>query len=337
MKEHRAVERVRPLEQRQAASLQEVVKPFVARYGTAIAGLAILMFLMLFARNFATMGNLAGVLKQTSFLTILAVGFTMALITSELDLSFASLCSLAAVVTGGLVHGGMAWPIAAIAGLGIAVAGGFANGLLVTWIKVPSLIATLGTSSIATGLAFMITGGVAFVGRWDETFLWLARGNLFGVPTLIFFMAGVVAIAWVVSTQTRLGVHMLATGEAPEAAHRAGIATGRMKLIGLTLSGAAAGLAAVLLVANLSTAAPQMAGDFLLNAIAAVLLGMTMFDPGRPNIAGTFVGALIIAGLDNGLVLLGAPYYLQDIMLGVILIGSVGVSASVLKKAAFTV
>lgn len=313
------------------------MKNFVARYGTAIAGLAILVFLILFARNFATAGNMVNVLKQASFLAILSVGFTFALITSELDLSFANLASLAAVITGGLIHGGTDWPLAALAGLAVATGGGLINGLLVTAMKVPSLIATLGTASVANGLAFMITGGVAFVGRWDPTFLSLARGNLAGIPVLIFFMAAVVLAAWFVTRQTRLGIHMQFTGEAQEAAHRAGIATKRMKLTGLTLSGVAAGITAVLLVANLSSAAPQMAGDYLLHAIAAVLLGMTMFDPGRPNIAGTFVGALIITVLANGLVLLGAPYYLQDIMLGVIVIGSVSVSASVLKKAAFSV
>lgn len=313
------------------------MKIFIARYGTALAGLAVVIFLAFFARNFATPGNLVNVFKQASFLAILGVGFTFALITSELDLSFANMSSLAAVVTGGLIHGGTEWPLAAAAGLSIACAGGFLNGLLVTLVKVPSLIATLGTASIAGGFAFMITGGVAFVGRWDPAFLSLARGSLLGLPVLVFFMGAVVLAAWFVTRQTRLGIHMQMTGEAQEAAHRAGIATKRMKLIGLTLSGVAAGLTAVLLVANLSTASPQMAGDFLLHAIAAVLLGMTMFDPGRPNIAGTFVGALIITVLANGLVLLGAPYYLQDIMLGLIVIGSVSVSASVLKKAAFTV
>ena len=310
---------------------------FVATYGTALAGLAIFVFLLLAARNFATAANLLNVLKHTSFLAILSVGFTFALITAELDLSFAGLCSLAAVVTGGLVHGGTLWPLAVATGLAIGVAGGLLNGILVTRLKVPSLIATLGTASIATGLAFMITRGVAFVGRWDAAFLALARGKVAGIPTLALFMAAVVGLGWLVTRHTRLGIHMIATGEAEEEARRAGVATRRMKMIGLTVSGAMAGVAAVLLVANLSSAAPQMAGDYLLNAIAAVLLGMTMFEPGRPNVAGSFAGALIIAMLANGLVLMGAPYYIQDIMLGVIVIGSVSVSASVLKKAAFSI
>jgi len=98
-----------------------------------------------------------------------------------------------------------------------------------------------------------------------------------------------------------------------------------------------AGVAALLLAANLSSAAPNMAGDYFLYAIAAVLLGMTMFEPGRPNIPGTVFAALVLKVLGNGLVLLGTAYYVQDIVLGAIIIGSVAFSASVLKKAAFRV
>ena len=322
---------------RRAMANRAALRRFVSVYGTALAGLALFLFLLLVARNFATPANLLNVLKHTSLLAILSVGFTFALITAELDLSFAGVCSLAAVVTGGLVHGSVHWPLAVAAGLAIGLAGGLLNGILVTRLKVPSLIATLGTASIATGLAFMITRGVAFVGRWDAAFLALARGKVAGIPSLTLFMAAIVGLGWLVTRHTKVGIHMIATGEAEEEARRAGVATRFMKTIGLTVSGAMAGIAAVLLTASLSSAAPQMAGDFLLNAIAAVLLGMTMFEPGRPNVAGSFTGALIIAMLANGLVLLGAPYYIQDIMLGVILIGSVSVSASVLKKAAFSI
>ena len=246
------------------------MRRFISTYGTALAGLAVFVFLLLAARNFATPANLLNVLKHTSFLAILSVGFTFALITAELDLSFASLCSLAAVVTGGLVHGGIHWPLAAATGLGIGLAGGLLNGILVTRLKVPSLIATLGTASIATGLAFMITKGVAFVGRWDAGFLALSRGKIAGIPTLTLFMAAIVGLGWLVTRHTKVGIHMIATGEAEEEARRAGVATRFMKTIGLAISGAMAGMAAVLLTASLSSAAPQMAGDYLLNAIDGV-------------------------------------------------------------------
>lgn len=310
-------------------------KRFIEVYGTLLAGMVLFVFLIIFADNFSSTANLLNVLKQVSVLSILAVGFTFALITSELDLSFANVCSLSAVVIGSLISTDVAWPIAVCAGIATGVAAGLLNGFLVTILKVPSLISTLGTASVANGLAFMITGGVAFVGRWDPNFLYLSRGKIGPVPVVILFTLALVLVAVLLSTQTRTGVHMQATGENEEAARRSGINTRNCKILGLMLAGFAAGIAAVFLVANLSSAAPQMAGDFLLNGIAATLLGMTMFTPAKPNIPGTVVGALIIVILSNGLVLLGAQYYIQDIMLGIIIVASVAVSASVLKRAAF--
>jgi len=311
------------------------VRKLVEIYGTALAGVALFVFLSIFANNFLSTGNIFNVLKQVSFLSILAFGFTFALITSELDLSFANLCSLSAVVIGALISADVTWPVAVAAGIATGLAGGLLNGFLVTVMKVPSLISTLGTASIANGLAFSITGGVAFVGRWDPNFLFLGRGKLGAIPVIILFTLAIFLVALVLQTQTRLGVHLQATGENEEAARRSGIDTRKAKIIGLAISGLAAGLTAMFLVANLSSAAPQMAGDFMLNAIAATLLGMTMFTPAKANILGSFVGSLIIVMLSNGLVLLGAQYYIQDIMLGVIIIVSVAVSASVLKRAAF--
>ena len=190
---------------------------------------------------------------------------------------------------------------------------------------------------MANGLAFAVTGGVAFVGRWDPSFLALGRGSVLGVPALIVWTAAATLFAAFLLKHTRLGLHMVFTGEADEAARLSGIDVRRTKAIGLLLSGLAAGVVAVLLTATLNTAAPSMASDYLLRSIAAVLLGMTMFEPGRCNVAGTLVGAATIGMLGNGLVLMGAEYYVQDIMLGVIIVASVALSASTLKKAAFGV
>jgi ribose transport system permease protein len=197
--------------------------------------------------------------------------------------------------------------------------------------------AALNCASASTGLPIAITQGVAFVGRWPADFTGLSRGSTAGVPNLVLWLGAVSLFAYILVKWTRTGAHMVATGEADEAARLAGIETGRMKRIGLLLAGVLASLTAVLLAANLSSAAPNMAGDYLLYAIAAVLLGMTMFEPGKPNIGGTIFAALVLKVLGNGLVLLGAPYYAQDIVLGAIIIGSVAFSASVMKKAAFKV
>ncbi|MBS7706849.1 ABC transporter permease [Chelatococcus asaccharovorans] len=314
-----------------------ILSEIVGHYGTAIAGLVLIAFFVTFAPNFATPVNIVNVIKDTSFLAILAIGFTLAFTVAELDLSIAEMASLAAVVAGWLVQSQYP-PLAAVAAaLAVGAALGAINGYGVTRLRVPSLIMTLGTAAVAKGLAFMITQGVAFVGRWPVGFTGLARGTTFGLPNLVLWLAGVSLFAYGLVKWTRTGAHMVATGEADEAARLAGIATARMKRIGMLLSGVCAGITAVLLAANLSSAAPNMAGDYLLYAIAAVLLGMTMFEPGKPNIGGTLFAAIVLKVLGNGLVLMGAPYYVQDIVLGIIIIGSVAFSASAMKKAAFKV
>ncbi len=313
------------------------MREIIGKYGTALAGLALIAFFLIFAPNFATPINLINVLKDTSFLAILALGFALAFTVAELDLSVAEIASLAAVICGWMVQHQYPPLLAFASAIAVGGALGAVNGFGVTRLRIPSLIMTLGVAAIAKGCAFMITQGIAFVGRWPSGFTGLARGYTLGIPNLVLWMAGATLFAYGLIKWTRTGAHMVATGEADEAARLAGIATARMKRIGLLLAGLMAGLMAVLLAANLSSAAPNMAGDYLLYAIAAVLLGMTMFEPGKPNVVGTVFAALVLKVLGNGLVLLGAPYYVQDIVLGAIIIGSVAFSASVMKKAAFKV
>lgn len=316
--------------------MSERARQFVSLYGTALGCLGVAFFFAIVADNFLSLGNIFTILRQISFLVILATGFTFALITSELDLSFAAVASLAGVAAGGLIHAGYPWPLGVLAALAIAALFGVLNGILVTRIKIPSLIATLATASIATGIGFALTKGVAWVGRWDPAFTGLGRGNVAGIPVLVLWAGAVVLLAWFAVAQTRFGAWLIATGEAAEAARLAGIPVARMKLMGLALSGFCAGIGAVLLTASLSSAGPNGAADFLMKGIAAALLGMTMFEPGRPSIAGTLVGSLVIGILANGLVLMGAPYYVQDITLGVIILVSVAISAAGLTKAAFS-
>ncbi len=312
------------------------MKTFMVRYGTFLASCVLFLLFAIFAPNFLSVANLTNIVKHISFLAVLALGFSLALTTAELDLSFANVCSVASVSVGWLVHHNHPVWMAVAAGLSVGLAAGVLNGILVTWVKVPSLIATLATASIANGFAFMITQGVAFVGAWNPHFLWIGRGTLMGVPVLILWLALLVLAAWFLLKFTPTGLRMLTVGQADEAARLAGIPVRRIKLLGLALSGLAAGIAAVLMTATLASAAPNSAGDFMLTSIAAVLLGMTMFEPGRPNVPGTLCGALTIGMLANGLVLMGAQYYVQDIALGIIIVASVAVSSSFLKRAALS-
>lgn len=307
----------------------------IETYGTAGAGIALILFFLVAAPNFAAPANLLNIVKDTCVLALLALGFAFVMTAGELDLSFADCASLAAVTAGFLVQNGYGAAAGAAGALAAGLALGLVNGQIVTRLNVPSLIGTLGVAAAARGLAFWITQGVGFTGRWPTSFTGLARGATFGVPHLVLWLMAATGFAFVLLKWTRTGAHLAATGEAGEAARLAGVDTPKMRRLGLALSGLFAGGAALLLAANLSSAAPNMAGDFFLYAIAAVLLGMTMFEPGRPNVPGTVFAAFTLKALGNGMVLMGAPYYAQDIALGVIIVASVAASASVVRKAAF--
>ncbi len=311
------------------------MRGWLERFGTVLAAVVLIVALALLAPNFATVANLLVVAKQASHLAILAIGFTLALVAGELDLSVGQVATLASVVCAALVFAGAPWPLAALAGMAVASVCGLVNGLCVTRLKIPSLITTLAIGAIATGIAFLITGGVAYVGRFPTDFVGLGRGALLGVPLPVVWLLLLVAATGFLLKRTRTGAALLASGEAPEAARLAGIPVARTKLLGLVLSAGCAGLCGLLLTAALASSSPTIANEFLMRAIAAVLLGMTTIEPGRPNLSGTLVGVLVITTLANGLTLLGLPYYVQDIALGLIMLASVGVSAGVLREAAF--
>ncbi len=312
-----------------------MIRSFLATYGTALAGVIVIAGFAIASPVFATWPNITLILKETAFLAILALGFALALTTAELDLSIAEVASLAAVVTGALVHSGHPALLAVAAGLSVGLVCGAMNGIAVTRLHVPSLIATLGIAAMAKGVGFLITQGVAFVGRWPVEFTGIARGTFLGLSNLVWWLGLAGLACYILLKWTKLGAHLEATGEADEAARLAGVRTAAMKRLALTLAGLFAGATAVLLAASLSSAAPNMAADHFLYAIAAVLLGMTMFEPGRPNVPGTLMAAVTLKALGNGMILMGAAYYWQDIALGAIIIASVALSAGSLGRAAF--
>jgi ribose transport system permease protein len=164
------------------------------------------------------------------------------------------------------------------------------------------------------------------------SFLNIGRGNIGPLPILVLIMLLFVSLFQIVVNKTKFGKYMRATGENPTAAWLAGINIESYKRLGFILSGLGAAITGVLLTARLGAASPEGASGFLMDGFATALLGQTVFGIGKPTPFGTFIGALIVGTLNNGMTLLGAPYYIQDITKGIIIILSVSATSLQKKK-----
>jgi len=211
---------------------------------------------------------------------------------------------------------------------------GFGAGLLVTKVGIPSLITTLATGIIATGFIYAYTKGVSLYGDMPETFLSLGRGSIGPIPVLVIIMALIVIIAHVFINNMKAGKYLQATGSNRTATRLAGINTDVYVILALTLSSLAAAFTGILLTSKLGAANPEGASGYMMDTFAAALLGQTVLNVGRGSPFGTFVGALMIGILNNGMTLAGAPYYMQDITKGTIIILSVTITSIQAKRLA---
>lgn len=295
-----------------------------ARYGT-VAALALIVagFSALAPESFPTAGNLINITQQMALLSIVAMGATVVMVLGEFDLSVGAAASWSGVACfAGFAAG---WPAAAVvpAALASCFAIGLVSGALVAWFRVPSFIATLALGTVLGGVTFWASGGATLFSGAPPGFRALGRGAALGLPVLTWWMAGVAVVAAVALDRTELGRRLYAIGGNRRAARLAGVPVRSDTVLAFALCSALAGLAGVLLAARLGSAHPTGGAGFLLQAYAAVFLGMTALRDGDANIAGTLVGAAIIAVVANGLTINGVPAFMQDILTGLIIIAAV--------------
>jgi ribose transport system permease protein len=303
---------------------------FFARYATIIGLFAMIVaFSVLSPRAFPTVNNFTNVLNQASLAMIIAAGLTLAVVVGELDLSIGFAASLHGIlVTGLIVSNRLPIPAAITIVLAVGALIGLINGLIVTKVRVNSVIATLGVGTILTGLAFAYSAGVPIVAGVPEDFLQLSLGRwLFGIPNNILIMAIVLGGLWLLVERTSLGQEIQAVGGNPAAARLAGIDVDRIKILGFVISGVCAALTGILLASRLGSGTASAADSYLLTAFAAVFLGSATLRDGEFHILGTLIGALIIAFGFNGLNIFGAPTFSQYVLQGAILIVAVGLSS----------
>jgi ribose transport system permease protein len=292
---------------------------FWAEWAALVGLVALVVVFQIANPTFLSSGNVASMLVAAAILVILAVGQTFVVCTGGIDLSVASIMTFGAVVFGQTYTSGWGLLGSSFAALVAGTVIGALNGVLIARGKITDFIVTLGMLSAASGAALVLADGKP-VTIIDTTLLKLSTGGIgiFGWTVLI--AAGVALVAHGLLFHTRFGTHVLATGGSAEAATATGISTGRIKIAVYTISGLLAGLGAILLIARVGAAEPASNTSFLLNSVAAVVLGGVSLLGGRGTITGPVIGALLLTALTNGLTLLGVSQFYQPLAVGVVVV-----------------
>jgi ribose transport system permease protein len=295
----------------------------VRQLGVTVVTLALFVFFSVFANYFFEVENILDVGRLVAFTTIVGVGMTFLFIAGEFDLSVGSNYALMTIFMGLLVaeHHVGPWP-AAVLVVAAGAAIGLFNGLMTTFVGIPSFIVTLGMFSLLKGAALVLSGAfpITFPVELESSFFSVASGSVLGVPAQVVWMLVVLVVGGWVLRYTRFGYHVFATGGNVAAALANGIPTARVKVYCFVMTGAACGLIGALQAGWLKTVSPTTGSGFELQVIGAVIIGGVALHGGEGGVWGTFLGAVILGMLINGIVLLGVDGNYTQIFIGLIII-----------------
>ncbi len=304
-------------------------------YGTFLGFLAMIaIFAILRPTIFLSPNNLRNITEQVAILAIVSTSMTVVMVVGDFDLSVGALASLCGVVVAErLIQGMGLWPGVGMALLVGAAAGAF-NGVLVAYFGLSAFVATLATMTAYRGLALWYTDGATLFSGIPEAFKLFGQHYTGPVPNSVLIMVGVLVLTWFLLEQTAFGRQLYAIGGNMQASFLAGLAVRRLRLLAFVISGLGAALAGIVLTSRLFSAHPTAGEPLMLNSIAAVFLGMTMFREGEPHVLGTFVGVLLLGMMNNGLNILQVNSYLQLVLTGLIILLAVLLSGLARRNAA---
>lgn len=299
--------------------MKEQVTNILKTYGMIIAFFLVCAVLAVLSPVFLTVNNVLNVVRQSSIIGVMAVGVTFVILSGGIDLSVGSVMAVSGMIAAGSLENGAGVGAAILIALAVGIAAGLVNGVLVTAAGITPFVVTLGMMSIARGATLLYSQGYPISG-FSDTFRFIGGGYILGIPFPVIIFLGTVVIAWAVLTQTRLGRYTYAIGGNEETVKLSGINSSFFKTMVYVISGATAGISALILTSRLNSAGPTAGLTYELTVIASVVIGGTSLSGGRGTVWGSLIGALLIAVINNGMNLLGISPYFQELARGVIII-----------------
>ena len=269
--------------------------------------------------NFFTSTNLSSVVRQTAVINIMALGMTMIIITGGIDLSVGAILAMGGLLGTMAMEKGFGIPVGVLVGILTGLGCGLANGLMITRLRIQPFIVTLCTLGIFRGMTLIISNGLP-VHQIPQQFSYIGEGNLLGVPFVLWILIACAVVTHVLLEHTRLGRYTFAIGSNREAAVYAGIPVKFHTTAVYAIGGMLTGLAGMIEASRLMTGQPTAGQGYELQAIAAVVIGGGSLQGGEGSVMGTLVGAFIMGLLSNGSDLLGVSPYLQQAIIGAVII-----------------
>jgi ribose/xylose/arabinose/galactoside ABC-type transport system permease subunit len=299
----------------------------LARFAPVLFLVVVMAVFSIVEPRFLTPINLFNVMRQVSIVGLLAVGMTFVILTAGIDLSVGALLCFAGLVCAYVSKGGFTadaidghgWGLAALASVGVGIAGGFLQGIAITRLMVPPFVVTLGGMSVFRGAGLLFSNGGPITG-FEPNFRWWGQGKIDAVPVPVIIFLAFAILAHIVLRYTRYGRQVYAVGGNPEAARLSGLNVRGITCSVYVIIGFFAGLGGFVLSARLNAAEAVAGLGYELTVIASVVIGGTSLFGGVGSIFGTVIGTILIGVLLNGLVIINVSPYVQQIIIGLIIV-----------------
>ncbi len=307
----------------------------LSRFQSLLVLVLMIVAMSCLSDRFLTPANGLNIMRQISVNVCLSLGMTLVIVSGGIDLSVGSILALAGAVTAGLIK----YPIALqwlgvevqfttwgaiVVGLVIGILLGCFNGQMITRLKIPPFVATLGMLSIARGMTMLWTKGFPITGLGDG-FAVLGTKSWLGIPAPVWIAGSLIVVFTIITKKTRIGRHIYAIGGNETTARFSGLNVNRIKVLVYTLAGALSAVAGLILTSRLDSAQPNAGTGYELDSIAAVVIGGTSLSGGRGSVWGTVIGCLIIGVLNSGLVLLDVSPFWQQVVKGAVILVAVAI------------